>query len=76
MHTPTPFVLFYSDLNVVSRLTNHQYILIYISIYYISTTRGKNMSKDNDLNDFEQAFSMDAPMPDFPDYEIVGCSSG
>ena len=29
------------------------------------------MSKDNDLNDFEQAFSMDAPMPDFPDYEIV-----
>ncbi|HII0084667.1 TPA: LPD7 domain-containing protein [Klebsiella pneumoniae] len=30
------------------------------------------MSKDNDLNDFEQAFNMEAAMPDFPDYEIVG----
>ncbi|ECP0348367.1 hypothetical protein FXG21_22280 [Salmonella enterica] len=29
------------------------------------------MSKDNDLNDFEQAFNMEAAMPDFPDYEIV-----
>jgi hypothetical protein len=29
------------------------------------------MSKDNELEGFEQAFSMDEKMPEFPDYEIV-----
>lgn len=33
------------------------------------------MSKDNELEGFEQAFSMDAPMPDFPEYEIVSSNN-
>ncbi|EJV4560993.1 hypothetical protein JJ528_27735 (plasmid) [Klebsiella pneumoniae] len=29
------------------------------------------MSKDNEIEGFEQAFTMDAQMPEFPEYEIV-----
>lgn len=33
------------------------------------------MSKDNEIEGFEQAFTMDAQMPEFPEYEIVASNT-